>query len=151
MRESLEFFLYRNLYFSLLTFHFALARPSARTTTNTQRTPSVKPRRVLHVHSTLPARRALHFALARRPALARAKHTNTMSNEENTNIPRRRTDRITPQGKHTRLRNILNIIFMLGAVIGLIIYFYSDKTIGAYVILAAIGVKLVECSIRLIN
>ena len=76
---------------------------------------------------------------------------NTMSNEENTNIPRRRTDRITPQGKHTRLRNILNIIFMLGAVIGLIIYFYSDKTIGAYVILAAIGVKLVECSIRLIN
>ena len=76
---------------------------------------------------------------------------NTMSNEENTNIPRRRTDRITPQGKHTRLRNILNIIFMLGAVIGLIIYFNSDKTIGAYVILAAIGVKLVECSIRLIN
>lgn len=74
-----------------------------------------------------------------------------MSNEENTNIPRRRTERITPQGKYTRLRNILNIIFMLGAIIGLIIYFNSDKTIGAYVILAAIGVKLVECCIRLLN
>ena len=74
-----------------------------------------------------------------------------MSNEENTNIPHRRTDRLTPKGKYNRLRNVLNIIFMLGAIIGLCIYFFSDKTIGTYVILVAIGVKLVECSTRLVN
>lgn len=74
-----------------------------------------------------------------------------MSNEENTNFPRRRTEPFAPKGKYNRLRNILNIIFMLCAIVGLIVFFNSDKTVGSYIILAAIGVKLVECCVRLIN
>lgn len=46
------------------------------------------------------------------------------------------------------VRNTLNIIFMLGAVIGVALYYSSDKTIGAYVVLAAIVVKMAECCLR---
>lgn len=49
------------------------------------------------------------------------------------------------------VRQWLNFIFMLGAVVGVCIYFLGDKTIGTYIILAAIVVKLSECVIRVFN
>mgnify|MGYP006916271633 CR=1 FL=1 len=52
--------------------------------------------------------------------------------------------------KHSHLRNVLNIIFMVVAIIGLCIYFLWNKDIGTYTILIAIGFKFVECCIRLI-
>ena len=54
-------------------------------------------------------------------------------------------------GRHPKLRNILNIIFMLGAIIGVAIYLLGDTTIGTIVILAAMSFKIVECSLRLIR
>lgn len=54
-------------------------------------------------------------------------------------------------GRHPRLRNVLNIIFMLGAIIGVAIYLLGDSTIGTIVILAAMSFKIVECSLRLIR
>lgn len=54
-------------------------------------------------------------------------------------------------GRHPRLRNVLNIIFMLGAIIGIAIYLLGDSTIGTIVILAAMSFKIVECSLRLIR
>lgn len=50
-----------------------------------------------------------------------------------------------------KFRNILNILFMLGAILGIILYFTVGHTLGTYVILTAIGVKFIECCLRLIK
>lgn len=50
------------------------------------------------------------------------------------------------------LRNVLNIIFMIGAAIGAYMYFFTDKTtIGVYIVLGAMAVKMVECIIRMLR
>lgn len=50
------------------------------------------------------------------------------------------------------LRNILNIIFMVLAVIGVIIYLVvEDNTIGVYIIIGAIVLKMVECCLRMLH
>lgn len=49
------------------------------------------------------------------------------------------------------LRNILNIIFMLGALIGMVIYFKVDHQIGTIVILSSMSFKIVECVFRFIK
>ena len=54
-------------------------------------------------------------------------------------------------GSHPRLRNVLNLIFMIGAIIGVAIYLLGNTTVGTIVILAAMSFKIVECSLRLIR
>ena len=49
------------------------------------------------------------------------------------------------------LRYILNIIFMLGALIGKVIYFKVDHQIGTIVILSSMLFKIVECVFRFIK
>ncbi len=49
------------------------------------------------------------------------------------------------------LRNILNIMFMLGALIGMVIYFKVDHQIGTIVILSSMLFKIVECVFRFIK
>ncbi len=51
--------------------------------------------------------------------------------------------------KFLKIRNILNTIFVIGAVIGLIVYFAKDETIGTYIILFAMAFKFIECGFRL--
>ena len=50
-----------------------------------------------------------------------------------------------------KLRNILNIIFMVSAVIGVVIYIYVAHIIGVIIILVAMAFKLVECCLRIIH
>ena len=50
-----------------------------------------------------------------------------------------------------KLRNILNLIFMVGAIVGVGIYLLGDKTVGTIVVLVAMSFKIVECSLRLIR
>jgi len=47
-----------------------------------------------------------------------------------------------------KIRNILNIIFMIGVVVGVVLYFYVAHNVGTIVILSAIVFKLIECSLR---
>lgn len=47
------------------------------------------------------------------------------------------------------IRNWLNLIFMLGAVVGLIIYFAYSRQTGIYVILCAMVVKFCESALRM--
>ncbi len=47
------------------------------------------------------------------------------------------------------IRNWLNIIFMVGAVIGLIYYLTGHKETGTYIILVAMVVKFAEASLRM--
>ena len=50
-----------------------------------------------------------------------------------------------------KIRNILNIIFMIGAVVGVIWYLTSDKTTGTYIILISMCFKIAESSLRMIK
>jgi len=50
-----------------------------------------------------------------------------------------------------KVRNILNIIFMIAAGAGVALYFYGNRQTGTIVILAAIVVKIIECCIRFLN
>jgi len=49
-------------------------------------------------------------------------------------------------------RQWLNIIFMVGAVVGVLLYlFRTPQTIGVIVILASMVFKLIECALRFIK
>ena len=50
-----------------------------------------------------------------------------------------------------KIRNWLNLIFMIGAVIGVIWYLTKDKTAGTYIILIAMCFKIAESSLRIIK
>lgn len=50
-----------------------------------------------------------------------------------------------------QIRNILNIIFMITAVVGVIWYLTSDKTTGTYIILFSMCFKIAESSMRMIK
>ena len=75
---------------------------------------------------------------------------------ENQNITVRRPDhRMHRQERKDRflyIRQWLNIIFMLGAVIGVIVYFLADlTTTGTIIILVAMVFKIIECILRFIR
>jgi hypothetical protein len=50
-----------------------------------------------------------------------------------------------------QIRNWLNIIFMIMAVVGVIYYLKVDKTIGTYIILFSMCFKIAESSLRMIK
>ena len=50
-----------------------------------------------------------------------------------------------------KIRQWLNILFMIGAVVGMVMYFYGNCQVGFVVIVAAIVLKFVECILRLIK
>jgi hypothetical protein len=53
--------------------------------------------------------------------------------------------------KHFKLRNVLNILFMLGAVVGMLVYFLSTQTVGTIIILVSMLFKVAECCLRFIR
>ena len=50
-----------------------------------------------------------------------------------------------------KIRNCLNIIFMVLAVIGVIYYLTKDRMVGTYIILIAMCFKIAESSLRMMN
>lgn len=48
-------------------------------------------------------------------------------------------------------RNILNIIFIFGALIGMYIYYKGDTETGTIIIIVAMAFKLIEVIIRLLK
>ena len=56
-----------------------------------------------------------------------------------------------PHKSNLKLRNWLNIIFMVGAIIGMIFYFFADRTTGIIIILASMIFKMVESALRFFN
>ena len=64
---------------------------------------------------------------------------------------RRGEDEDNGEDKYRMLRQILNILFMLGAVIGVIVYFYYGRDLGTIIILVSMAFKLAECVFRLLK
>ena len=53
-----------------------------------------------------------------------------------------------------KIRNILNIIFMIGAVVGVILYLSKNEErhyLGLYIILIAMSFTIAESSMRMIK
>ena len=53
-----------------------------------------------------------------------------------------------------QIRNILNIIFMIGAVVGVILYLQKNEQphqLGLYIILISMCFKIAESSLRMIK
>ena len=56
-----------------------------------------------------------------------------------------------PKGHHFAIRQILNIIFMVLALIGVGIYIWGNSTTGIIIVLIAMVVKMAECVLRMIR
>ena len=76
---------------------------------------------------------------------------NEQNNESVAQPPRRNHRQPREHNRIDYIRQRLNIIFMLGAVVGVIFYFLSDSNTGVIILLTAIVFKFVECVLRVIN
>lgn len=56
-----------------------------------------------------------------------------------------------PANRMKKVRNILNIIFIVGVIIGMTYYFMADKTVGYWIIGISMAFKFVEATIRLLR
>ena len=76
-----------------------------------------------------------------------------MENQNSTvRRPDHRRHRQERKDRFLYIRPWLNIIFMLGAVVGVIVYFLADlTTTGTIIILVAMVFKIIECILRFIR
>lgn len=64
----------------------------------------------------------------------------------------RKKHRHAEKDRFFAIRNVLNLLFMVTAVVGVVIYCTNDdKTVGTVVVLAAMAMKIVECALRFIH
>ena len=49
------------------------------------------------------------------------------------------------------LRNILNTIFIIGALIGMALFYMGHKETGTYIIIGAMAFKFIEVVVRLLK
>lgn len=66
---------------------------------------------------------------------------------------RRRTEKVSyaEKGRFFVLRNILNIIFIIGAIIGMVAYFFVNETVSELILVICVVIKICECVLRLIH
>lgn len=62
-----------------------------------------------------------------------------------------RRDEESMRRRYFLIRNVLNTIFVIGAVIGVALYFFYSETIGTYVILGSMIFKMAECCFRFLG
>ena len=55
------------------------------------------------------------------------------------------------EDKYFKIRNVLNIIFMLGAIAGMAIFYFQDRTIGTKVKHTAMPINIAESTITYIR
>ena len=65
--------------------------------------------------------------------------------------PERHLSRGQRADRFFMVRNILNIIFMVGAVVGVLVLYFHDKSMGTVIILVSMVFKMAECCFRLIR
>lgn len=65
--------------------------------------------------------------------------------------PHRFHRRPASEDKYFKIRNVLNIIFMLGAIVGMGVFYFQSRTMGTIIILTAMAFKIAECCFRFIR
>ena len=72
--------------------------------------------------------------------------------DDNSQIEHRsRLEPIKRGGQYPVLRNWLNAIFMIGALSGVAVFYWSDNTVGTIIILASMVFKIIECGLRFLK
>ena len=72
--------------------------------------------------------------------------------DDNSQIEHRsRLEPIKQKGQYPVLRNWLNAIFMIGAISGVAVFYWSDDTVGTIIILASMVFKIIECGLRFLK
>ncbi len=49
------------------------------------------------------------------------------------------------------LRNVLNIVFIFVALVGVVCYVAYDRTVGTYIVIGSLPLKFIEAALRLIR
>ncbi|MBM6992606.1 MAG: hypothetical protein I3J02_04995 [Prevotella sp.] len=70
---------------------------------------------------------------------------------DNSYLRRRRRDDDAQPDSFFKLRNWLNIIFMIGAIVGVCVYLALDHQTGIIIVLGAMVFKIVETALRFIH
>ena len=75
-----------------------------------------------------------------------------LEERDNTYVRRHRRGE-EPEGndRFATLRQLLNIIFMVGAIIGMFVYFRYNHSVGGGIILCSMMFKIIECVLRLMK
>ncbi|MBR1485270.1 MAG: hypothetical protein IJ612_06220 [Prevotella sp.] len=55
------------------------------------------------------------------------------------------------EGRLRKLRFWLNVVFMLGAVAGMALYFTSYRELAVYILIASSVLKFIEATLRIMN
>ena len=66
-------------------------------------------------------------------------------------LPHHRRHRKPASDQLLGFRNVLNIIFMVLAIIGVVVYLWVDSTIGTYIVIGGMAFKMVECCLRMLR
>ncbi|MGN1264178.1 MAG: hypothetical protein ACI4TW_09070 [Prevotella sp.] len=74
-----------------------------------------------------------------------------MITDDNSGFQQHRHKQETERDPLLMVRNIMNVIFMIGAIVGVIFYLSYDKITGTYIILGAMAVKIAESALRLLR
>ena len=69
----------------------------------------------------------------------------------NENIDHGRHRKGGPDSRFFKIRNLLNALFMLLAIIGVAVYALSSHTTGTIIVLVAMVFKFIECCLRIIR
>ena len=56
-----------------------------------------------------------------------------------------------PDNKMLKIRNALNILFILGAIAGVLYYYFEDHNTGIIIILCSMSFKFIETTIRILR
>jgi hypothetical protein len=81
-----------------------------------------------------------------------------MSNSETDNNSESRTHRrplekmsYADKGRFFKIRNILNLVFIILVIVGMIVYLYSSHNIGGAILIASIIIKFAESVLRIMH
>jgi hypothetical protein len=66
-------------------------------------------------------------------------------------LQQRKEDRKEPRDRFFTIRQVLNICFILTAIVGVAIYLLSDRTVGLYVVFLAMAIKFSESALRMMK
>ena len=77
-----------------------------------------------------------------------------LSPEESAQVQHPKRHNLEPfrdSSKTRALRLWLNIIFMIGAIVGLIVYFYYSQQLSIYILIGASVFKFIELALRILK
>lgn len=78
---------------------------------------------------------------------------NDTDNNSTSRVHRRPLEKMSyaNKGRFFKIRNILNIVFILLAIIGMVVYLYSNHFIGGTILIASIIIKFSESVLRIMH